>query len=87
MRCSRIALGIRHRRRRLQRKTPLLAPCTLLAPLAVAGAFGPLPSSSLADKRRVCSLDRLGQRRASLAPFGGARFPTLEATTGRVGHR
>ena len=32
---------------------------------------------SLADEERVRSLDRPGQRRASLAPCGGARFPTL----------
>jgi hypothetical protein len=38
---------------------------------------------SLADKRRVCSLDRPGQRRASLAPCGGARFPTLAAARGQ----
>ncbi len=59
--------------------TPPLPPYTLLAPLAQAAACEPLPSSLLADERRVCSLDRPGQRRASLAPCGGARFPTLAA--------
>jgi kynurenine formamidase len=34
---------------------------------------------SLADEERVCSFARPGQRRASLAPCGGARFPTLAA--------
>jgi hypothetical protein len=30
---------------------------------------------SLADEKRVCSLARPGQRRASMAQRGGARFP------------
>ena len=34
---------------------------------------------SLADEKRVCSLIRPGQRRASLAQHGGARLPTLAA--------
>jgi hypothetical protein len=34
---------------------------------------------SLADEERVCPLARPGQRHASLAPCGGARFPTLAA--------
>src|SRR5512132_1190265 len=34
---------------------------------------------SLADEKHVCSLPRPGQRRASLAQHGGARFPTLAA--------
>jgi len=36
-------------------------------------------SSLLADERRVYSFARPGQQRASLAPFGDARFPTLAA--------
>jgi hypothetical protein len=50
-----------------------LAPHKLLASLAEAGAAEPLPSSLAADGRRVCPLDRPGQRRASLAQHGGAR--------------
>jgi hypothetical protein len=34
---------------------------------------------SLADEKRVCSLTRPGQRRASLAQHGSARFPMLAA--------
>ena len=34
---------------------------------------------SLADEKHVYSLDRPGQPRASLAPCGGARLPTLAA--------
>ena len=46
-----------------------------LAPLAEAGAHEPLPSSLASQtKEHVCSLTRPGQRRASLAPCGGARF-------------
>jgi hypothetical protein len=47
-----------------EERAPLLPPFVLLAPLAEAGAHEPLPSS----------LARPGQRRASLAPCGGARF-------------
>ena len=55
------------------KKARRLAPYTLLASLAEAGAGEPLPSSLAADEKRVCSLDRPGQRRASLAQHGGAR--------------
>jgi hypothetical protein len=34
---------------------------------------------SLAAEKRVCSLARPGQRRASLAHHAGARYPTLAA--------
>jgi hypothetical protein len=54
---------------------PLLSPpSTPLARLAEAGDRQPLPSSlAFADERRVCSLARLGQPRASLAQLAGAR--------------
>ena len=69
------ALGIRRRRRRAQRKNTSarsIAYCTLRS-LRLALDSRCLPHS-LAG-----SLARLGQRRASLAPCGGARFPTLAA--------
>jgi hypothetical protein len=53
-----------------RRKACLLALYPFLAPLAEAGAREPLPSS-------LASLARPGQRRASMAQHGGARFPTL----------
>jgi hypothetical protein len=83
-----IARGIRLLCRRSQRKNAsaplpvycsLRSLCILLAPLAEAGAWSRCLPHSLADERRVCSLDRPGQRRASLAQHGGARFPTLAA--------
>ena len=64
-------------RRRSRRNNVSVAPLTLLAPLAEAGAGEPLPSSLARRRRRVCSLARPGQRRASLAHHGGVRFPTL----------
>ena len=73
--CSRIALWIRRRRRPSQRKERLRSPrayCSLRS-LRLALVSRCLPPS-LADERRVCSLARPGQRRASLAPYGGARF-------------
>jgi hypothetical protein len=57
-------------------KTPLVH-CSLRS-LRLALLSRCLPRS-LADERRVCSLTRPGQRRTSLAPCGGARFPTLAA--------
>jgi hypothetical protein len=62
-----------------EERTPLLSPLTWLAPLAEAGVVSRCLPLSLADEERVCSLDRPGQRRVSLAPCGGARFPTLAA--------
>jgi hypothetical protein len=91
--CSRIALGIRRRRRRSQRKSTSarsFVHCSLRSlrlalgsrclPRSPPGKENvPPPSLSLADEERVRSLARPGQRRASLAPRGGARFPTLAA--------
>jgi hypothetical protein len=69
---------IRRRRRRSQRKDASapsisIARCRSLGPALVSRCLPP----SLADERRVCSLARPGQRRASLAPCDGARLPTL----------
>ena len=50
--CSRIALWTRLLRRRSQTKARPLTPCTLLAPLAEAGAGKPMPSS-LARRRKT----------------------------------
>ena len=60
-------------------RTPLLPPCTLLAPLAEAGACSRCLPHLFADERHVCSLARPGQRRASLAPCGGARSSDAHA--------
>jgi hypothetical protein len=69
---------IRRRRRPSQRKERLRSlPRALLAPLAEAGAREPRPSS-LPRRQKACLLAP-GQRRASLAPCDGARFPTLAA--------
>jgi hypothetical protein len=76
---------IRRRRRRSQSKERLcsiLTYCSLRS-LRLALVSRCLPRS-LADEERVCSLVRPEQRRASLAPCGGARFPTLAARDCRL---
>ena len=72
--------GIPRRRRRSQRKERLRSLCAhySLRSLRLALVSRCLPHP-LADEKRVCSLARPGQRRASLAQHGGARFPTLAA--------
>jgi hypothetical protein len=63
-----IARGVRRRRPHSPTKSMSAALCALLVPLAEAGDCEPLPSS-------LAPLARPGQRRASLAPPVGARFP------------
>jgi len=75
MSCSRIALGIRRRRRRSQRKQHL---CSLLMHCSLRSLRLALVSRRLPHSL-AGSLARPGQRRASLAPCGGARLPTLAA--------
>ena len=75
--------GSRSRVRRLRRRSQterrcLLAPSTLLAPLAEAGACWPLPSS-LARRRKACLLPR-SSRTAARQP-GSAR---RRAIRGRI---
>jgi hypothetical protein len=64
-------------RQRKERLRSLLIHCSLRS-LRLALTSPCLPHS-LADEKRVRLLARPGQRRASLAPCGGARFPTLAA--------
>ena len=77
---------IRRRRRHSRRKERLRSfrvHCSLRSQrLALSGRCLP---HSLADEERVCSLDRPGQRRTSLAPRGGARFCRRERTLVSVG--
>ena len=60
---------LRRRSQRIERLCSLL--CTLLAPLAEAGAGSRCLPHSLAGEKHACSLIRLGQRRATLAQHGG----------------
>jgi hypothetical protein len=71
------ASGSEQSKQRKLRLRSLRRHCSLRS-LGLALVSRCLPRS-LADEERVCSLARPGQRRASLAPCGGARFPTLAA--------
>jgi hypothetical protein len=63
-------------------RTPPLAPCTLLAPLAEAGAHWPLPSS-LARRRRTCLLAR-SSRTAARQPGSVRRCAIPDARSFRL---
>src|SRR4029453_12610470 len=71
-----------------EERTPVLAPCTLLAPLAEAGACEPLPSS-LARRQKTCLLAR-SSRTAARPPDsagGGGGSPTPGAAGGQPRNR
>jgi hypothetical protein len=70
------------RSQRKERLRSLRVHCSLRS-LRLALLSRCLPHS-LADEKRVCSLTRPGQRRASLAQHGGPRFPDARSSSCRL---